>query len=71
MDTVFIGSIINDYYGIAFITLDCYKHRISFYEHNGFVKNKFQKTALSYDSPISMRISLNEYLESIESNNHS
>ena len=44
--------------GIAFITLDCYEHRVSFYEAMGFVKNVIQPIILPYDTPISMRLGL-------------
>lgn len=52
--------------GLAFLTLDCYEHRVSFYESVGFVKNLVQPISLPYDTPISMRIGLEEYLERIE-----
>ncbi|MCR4817776.1 MAG: GNAT family N-acetyltransferase [Fretibacterium sp.] len=45
--------------GIAFLTLDCYEHRVSFYEHLGFKRNQIQITQRKYDSPISMRANLN------------
>ena len=50
--------------GIFFLTLDCYEHRVAFYESVGFVRNLIQPILLAYDSPISMRLSLNKYLES-------
>lgn len=49
--------------GIAFLTLDCYEHRLSFYESLGFVKNTIQPIVLPYDTPISMRLEINSYLE--------
>ena len=49
--------------GTAFITLDCYEHRVSYYEKYGFVKNTIQPIELEYDSPISMRVLIYDYLE--------
>ena len=49
--------------GIFFITLDCYSHRVSFYESIGFKPNVSQTSSRKYDAPISMRISLDSYLE--------
>ena len=49
--------------GLAFLTLDCFEHRVSFYESVGFVKKLIQPILLPYDTPISMRIGLEEYLE--------
>lgn len=46
--------------GIAFITLDCYEHRVSFYEHLGFKRNQIQTSQREYDSPVSMRANLIE-----------
>jgi predicted GNAT family N-acyltransferase len=48
--------------GVVFLTLDCYKHRLSYYENFGFEKNLIQAQELSYDSPISMRLWIDEYL---------
>ena len=45
--------------GIAFLTLDCYEHRVSYYEHLGFKRNQIQTVQREYDSPISMRANLN------------
>ena len=45
--------------GIVFITLDCYEHRVNFYEHLGFKRNQIQTSQRNYDSPISMRANLN------------
>lgn len=53
------------YAGITFITLDCYEHRKSYYEHIGFIENQVQPIQLPYDSPISMRLVINDYLEKI------
>ena len=51
--------------GIVFLTLDCYAHRISFYKSIGFTKNTFQPINIEYDSPISMRLAIDTYLEKI------
>ena len=59
------AQLIREHSGIFFITLDCYAHRLSFYESVGFVQNLIQPITLPYDSPISMRISLDSYLETI------
>lgn len=45
--------------GIVFLTLDCYEHRVNFYEHLGFKRNQIQTNKRNYDSPISMRANLN------------
>jgi predicted GNAT family N-acyltransferase len=49
--------------GVVFITLDCYEHRLSYYENFGFEKNLIQPIELPYDSPISMRLWIDEYLQ--------
>lgn len=57
-----IGMQLRKLSGIVFITLDCYKHRLSFYKSIGFVENVIQPVVLPYDTPISMRLDLKEYL---------
>ena len=52
--------------GLAFLTLDCFEHRLSFYESVCFVKNLIQPILLPYDTPISMHIGLEEYLEQMK-----
>lgn len=64
--TAFIGKNIRNVSGLTFITLDCYEHRVSFYEAIGFVRNVIQPIVLPYDSPISMRLGLDSYLEKID-----
>lgn len=59
------ASLIREHSGVFFLTLDCYQHRLSFYESVGFVKNLIQPVQLPYDSPISMRIGLDSYLASL------
>lgn len=53
--------------GVVFLTLDCYEHRVSYYEKIGFVRNLVQPIELPFDSPISMRLWIDNYLESIKS----
>lgn len=53
--------------GLVFVTLDCYKHRVSYYENQGFVINIYQPSQ-SHDSPISMRMSVQDYLDKSEEN---
>lgn len=57
-----------DTVGVAFITLDCYKHRVSFYEGIGFIKNQLQDEKRDFDNPISMRLLINDYLENYDNN---
>lgn len=61
------AQIIREHAGIFFITLDCYAHRLSYYTSMGFVQNSIQPITRQYDSPISMRISLDTYLEKVGS----
>ncbi len=63
--SAYIGMQIQKLSGLALITLDCYKHRVSFYESIGFVKNMIQPINLPYDTPISMRLDLHKYLSQI------
>lgn len=65
--SAYMGMQIQKISGIAFLTLDCYEHRVSFYESMGFVKNMIQPIVLSYDTPISMRLGLKEYIAQIGS----
>ncbi len=55
--------------GAAFITLDCYEHRLSYYEGIGFIRNIVQPITLPYDSPISMRLRITDYLTKYMENN--
>ena len=63
--SAYIGMQIQKLSGIALITLDCYEHRVSFYESIGFVKNMIQPVNLPYDTSISMRLDLRKYLSQI------
>jgi len=64
--SVYLAKSLTELSGIAFVTLDCYKHRLSYYESIGFLKNQSQIYDLSKDYPISLRLSLNDYLSKIE-----
>lgn len=63
------AQLIREHSGIFFLTLDCYEHRVSFYESVGFVRNLIQPVTLQYDSPISMRVGMDSYLEKIAQQN--
>lgn len=67
--SAYIGMQIHKLSGIALLTLDCYEHRVSFYESIGFVKNMIQPIILPYDTPISMRLDLRKYLNQIGATN--
>lgn len=60
-----MGIKIRPYSGVSFLTLDCYEHRSSYYEEIGFVKNAIQQSQASFDSPISMRMHIDTYLEKL------
>lgn len=62
-----ISQQVREYSGVVFLTLDCYKHRESYYSRYGFVRNQIQPIELPYDSPISMRLWIDEYLKGIAS----
>lgn len=64
--SAYMGRKVKEMSRLAFLTLDCFEHRISFYESVGFVKNLIQPILLPYDTPISMRIGLEEYLERMQ-----
>lgn len=51
--------------GAKFITVDCYAHRISYYEKFGFVINNIQNPNRQPDNPLSLRLNVDEYLENI------
>lgn len=54
-----------NYMGIKFITVDCYKHRVSYYEKFGFVENISVNADREGDNPKSFRLNIDNYLESI------
>lgn len=66
---VAISQEIREYSGVVFLTLDCYRHRLSYYSQFGFVKNEIQHIELPFDSPISMRLWIDAYLKLIDSEN--
>jgi len=57
---------IRNHSGVKFLTLDCYKHRLSYYKKFGFVQNNIQKYH-EPDLPISLRLDIDNYLEMLES----
>lgn len=63
--SAFVAQQVKSYSGVSYLTLDCYEHRASFYEQAGFTRNAIQPVELPYDSPISMRMLLNTYLEQL------
>lgn len=66
--SAYIGIQLRKLSGVAFVTLDCYKHRLSFYKSIGFVENVIQPIILPYDTPISMRLDIKEYLSQMALN---
>ncbi|MBM7835731.1 GNAT family N-acetyltransferase [Clostridium sardiniense] len=56
---------LRDSLGIKFLTVDCYEHRISYYENLGFQENKVQRENRQSDSPISLRLNVDEYLSNL------
>lgn len=59
---VYVSQLVRDYSGVVFLTLDCYEHRVSYYEKFGFQRNLHQPVKRDYDSPVSMRLWIDEYL---------
>ena len=59
---IYISQMVRDYSGVVFLTLDCYEHRVGYYERFGFQRNLYQPVVLDYDSPVSMRLWIDEYL---------
>ena len=55
---VYIAHEMTELCGIVFLTLDCYEHRVNFYEHLGFKRNQIQIVQRKFDSPISMRANI-------------
>ena len=53
---IYVAQMVRDYSGVVFLTLDCYEHRVSYYEKFGFQRNLFQPVVLDYNSPVSMRL---------------
>lgn len=63
--TVNLAAKSRDDMGIKFITVDCYKHRLSYYERNGFVINNLQAPDRQSHHPISLRLNVDKYLDSL------
>ena len=59
---IYVSQMVREYSGVVFITLDCYEHRVKYYEHFGFERNLFQPIVRDYDLPISMRLWIDDYL---------
>ena len=59
------GLEVREISGLVFMNLDCYKHKKSYYESFGFVLNKSQLYDEEHYGPLSMRIGLDEFLETI------
>lgn len=65
----YIALTIRKYSGFPFITLDCYKHRESFYRTKyKFIANNIQHDHSGFDNPISMRILVDDYLDKLDIN---
>lgn len=65
--SVVLAVLVRKFSGIKFLTVDCYEHRLSFYETFGFVKNTCQPSQKrNYDNPISLRLHIDKYLEKLE-----
>lgn len=52
--------------GIKFLTVDCYEHRLSYYQKLGFQENKIQRENRQPDSPISLRLNVDEYVSNLD-----
>lgn len=59
------GLEIRENSGLVFINLDCYKHRKLYYENIGFVPSLAQRYENQGHLPISMRIVLDDFLETL------
>lgn len=59
---IYVSQMVRDYSGVVFLTLDCYEHRVGYYEQFGFQRNLYQPVMLDYDSPVSMRLWIDGYL---------
>ncbi|MFR9290431.1 MAG: GNAT family N-acetyltransferase [Clostridium paraputrificum] len=52
-----------DIMGVKFITVDCYKHRETYYQQLGFIENKQINEGKPGDNPKSYRLNIDKYLE--------
>lgn len=53
----------NNYCGVKFLTVDCFLHRVSYYENFGFQINVIQADGRQEHHPLSLRLDIDEYLE--------
>lgn len=60
-----IASDMRENMGIKFITVDCYEHRLSYYKKQGFIINNIQNPKREPDSPLSLRLNIDTYLENL------
>lgn len=51
--------------GVKFITLDCFPHRLSYYEEIGFVRN-LENSHKSRSEIISLRLHIDDFLDKLE-----
>ncbi len=58
-------KISSNFCGVKFLTVDCYPHRLSYYEQFGFVSNEIHNQDRASHHPISMRLDIVEYLENL------
>ncbi|MDU4146183.1 GNAT family N-acetyltransferase [Clostridium sp.] len=53
--------------GVKFLTVDCYEHRKKYYEEVfGFKENGVQRENRQPDSPLSLRLNIDEYLSNLD-----
>jgi len=52
----------NEYCGVKFLTLDCYKHRLSYYKKFGFQQNSNQENGDLFN----LWLNVDEYLEKLD-----
>lgn len=57
---------IRDFTGVKFITVDCYEHRVPYYNKQGFIVNIIQKENRESDNPLSLRLNIDKFLETLE-----
>jgi GNAT superfamily N-acetyltransferase len=59
--SVYLAMKIRENIGVKFMTLDCYNHRVPFYEKFMFTKNQNQRS-IAEDLPKSMIMCIDDYL---------
>ena len=47
--------------GIKFLTIDCYEHRVSYYEKFGFKENRVQQKSINLFTKPSYTVSISNY----------